>query len=72
VCTVDRTLEVEAPEGWVWFQHDLRHAYVGGITDGVFTLGILVQTTHANHYDTSAAVPSLPIQAPSALYCAMC
>lgn len=44
MCDGDRALEVEAPEGWVWFQHDLRHAQ-----------------------DTSAAVPSLPIQAPLAL-----
>ena len=41
---VDRALEVEGPEEWVWFQHDLRHAQ-----------------------DTSAAFPSLPIQAPLAL-----
>ena len=67
VCYVDRACAVVAPEGWVCFQHDFRHAHVGGITDGVFALGILVRDEHATHYDSPAAVPSLPIQAPSAL-----
>lgn len=67
VCYVDRACARVAPEGWVWFQHDFRHAHVGGITDGVFTLGILVLHEHVTHYDSPAAVPSLRSKLPRRL-----